>query len=314
MKKLHLIPLLGLTALLASCSLFSAKAPKFASEGDEYSYEEFYDKLNQAQIDSELSDYDSKLGDRVLKSNTYYSSVSTIKRERKVIQKIERTQTLKEEGQFDYDGLVGKGNYEGKYTEKSKTPEGTGSTTSEQKIDYNYQFGQVGKFSSLVLANNKTKQYYVRETVTASNPDHKIFDSFVHSVIDNATYGFFMYLPGSKAEAKDYLFFVNNNDSLFTFSYNQEKDDGSTSAFDCLLIQKIKVQLDLTDKKQALRVSYESNEERTYLKDDNGNLEGDILTITEKRYEEYTINAKDVSVKAVDLDSYSLINSGGSSY
>ena len=72
MKKLRFIPLFALTALLSGCSLFgggAGKAPKFEKEGEEVKYAKFTEALEDAYKDSELYDTDSKLGDRIVKTN-----------------------------------------------------------------------------------------------------------------------------------------------------------------------------------------------------------------------------------------------------
>ena len=65
MSKIKFIPVLALTALLAGCSLFDGKAPKFADAGEEVDYSYFYNKCSEAINDSEISDSDVKLTDRV---------------------------------------------------------------------------------------------------------------------------------------------------------------------------------------------------------------------------------------------------------
>ena len=315
MKKVRFIPLFALTALLSGCSLFgggAGKTPKFDKEGDEVKYAKFTEALTEAYQDSELYDTDSKLGDRVIKSSTSYSESRTVKRGKKEVNKSTGTQTYKAESQFDYGNLTGKETAERKYTEKSTTQEGSGSSTSNEKLEYHYQFEKVDGTKSLVMANAKTKEYRSYQSVPSSKDEEDVFDSMVRSSISYVSYVFEAYLPSSSSAAEDYLFY-NNNDLIFTYSYNDETSDKS-DYYNVETTSKIKAQVDLTDKKQACRLSYEVTTVYTYKKDYNGYLEDDVVTSESKRYAEFTVNSKDVNLKAVDIDDYSLVNSGGYIY
>ena len=112
-------------------------------------------------------------------------------------------------------------------------------------------------------------------------------------------------MPSSSADAEDYLFY-NNNDTIFTYVKNDE-DSSKSDNYNVETTIKIKAQVNLTDKKQAARLSYETTTVYTYKKDYNGYLEDDVVTEETKAYAEMTGTAKDVNVKAVDIDDYSLI-------
>ena len=303
---MRFIPMLALTALLSGCNLFGGgmKAPTFAKEGEEVSkYSTFIQQFQDAYKDSELYDTESKLGDRVLKANSSQSSTEVLKRGKKEVRKTESTTTMKGESQFDTSNLVGKTTSESKGTEKRSDEEGTYSSTSTSKQEQYYQFQN----KNLVLANAKTKEYRIQAS-SVSNKDN-YFDDLIRNSVASSSYIFQAYLPGTESLAKDYLFY-NNNDTIFTYSLNKEDEDTkSSSYYNVVTKTKLKVQIDLTNKKQAVRMSYEYKEEYTYKKDSGSYVDGDVLTQESKIYLDYTATAKDVNVKEVNLDDYELINS-----
>ena len=306
MKKMRYIPMLALSALLTGCNLFGGgmKAPTFAKEGEEVSkYSTFTQQFQEAYQNSEIYDTDAKLGDRILKSNSSQSSTEVLKRGKKEVRKTESTTIMKGEAQFDYDNLVGKMTSENKSTEKRSDEESSYSSTSTSKQEQYYQFNN----KNLVLANAKTKEYRIYAS-SVSNKD-SYFDNVVRSSLSSSIYVFSAYLPSSDSAAKDYLFY-NNNDKVFTYSLNKEDEDSKSSTFYTTVTKtKLKVQIDLTDKKQAVRVSYENKVEYTYKKDSGSYVDGDVVTEEDKIYVEYTATGKELTVKEVNLNDYELINS-----
>ena len=299
------IPVIALAALLSSCSLFGGmKAPSFAKEGDEVEYEEFAEAYMKAGEDSELADTESKLGDRVLKYTSSSSEVETWKRGKKELSKSEEQTTGKGEAQFDYGNLVAKITGESKYTEKSSDEEQTYSSTRTSKQEQYYQIGKYDGAKYLLLVNAKTKEYRGNMAV-GTQDEEDVFDYSVRSSISSIAYFFRAYMPSSSSEREDYLFYVKD-DVLFTYSYDNE-DDYDSSEYKCTTKLKVKAQIDLTDKKQAVRLSYERKDEMTYTKDTGSYKDGDVVVIEEKTYAEYTVNAKDVNVKEVDLSDYTEI-------
>lgn len=311
MKKLRLIPLLSLAALLSACSLFGGKAkePKFSKEGDEVTYEKFQEQYSKAYMDSELYDTDSKLGDRSLKGTASYSSTDLHKRGKKEINKEEDSYTVKGEAQFDYDNLVAKSTAEIKRTSKESSPEGTGSSTQTMKSEEYYQFTKIDGTKYLVEANAKTQVYSPYRSVSSSSDEKDVFDLFVRSNFSSYSYMFGNYIPNSKEEAKDYLFY-NNDDVLFTIVYNED-DEEDVSYGTVKTKSKIKVQIDLTDGKQAIRVSAVNKTETSYSKDYNSYLDGDVVSEENVTYVDYSISSKDVNVKEVNLDDYTLNKNNG---
>lgn len=310
MKKISFIPFIGLVALLSSCSLFGGgKAPKFSKEGDEVKYETFAEKYSEAYKNSEFSDTDSKLGDRTLKG-TYYSSQSgSVKRGKKEISKGSSTRSEKEEMQFDYSNLVAKITSEIKDTSKSTTPEGSESETENSKKEMYYQFDKIEGTQYLVSANAKTQVY---SKVTAAGEDKdKTFDYVARNQLTSPNSYFSRYAQSNEDFIKDTLWYVN--DSLFTYVYNKEDTD-KEDKYKLETNIKLKAQMDMTDGKQAVRVSYEVKAVMT-LTDDYGDYkDGDVVTTEQKVYVDYSISSKDVNVKEVNLDDYTLSSGGGYIY
>ena len=311
MKKISFIPFIGLVALLSSCSLFGGgKAPKFSKEGDEVKSEKFGELYLKAQEDSEFNDSKSKLGDRTLKGTFYSSQTENVKRGKKEISKSQLTTNKKEEMQFDYSNLVAKITGEVKYTGKSSAQDGSASLTQNTKSEAYYQFDKIENIQYLVSANAKTQVY---SKVTAAGEDKdETFDYFARNQLMEPMDYFYDYANvRSEDFVKDTLWYVNDN--IFTYVYNKE-DKNTEDKYKVESNTKLKAQIDMTDGKQAVRVSYENKTVTTYSDDYNGHKDGDVVTSEQKVYIDYSISSKDVNVKEVNLDDYSLSSGGGYIY
>ena len=230
MNKIRFIPMITLTALVTGCSLFGGngmKAPKFAKEGEEVSYSKFIDEMDDIQDESELFDADSKLTDRTLKITYGMSETASLKRGKKEVHKSTSQQTGKSESQFDASNLTAKEVGETKTTEKMTTQEGNSSSTSSRKQEVHYQFEKVEGNNSLVLANAKTKEYYSYRSVVSGSDEDEVFDSLIKNSLSSYIYLFSSRMPMTEQDAKDYLFYINN-DTVFTYSLTKEDtDDGA---------------------------------------------------------------------------------------
>ena len=304
MKKMRFIPLLALVTVLSSCNGLggnAAKAPTFAKEGEEVTFSEFKQQLNVATNDSEISDTNSKLTDRLIKTSSSNTTTRIWNRGKTDLEKNESQTTSKGEASFDTNNLVAKMTAESKGTQKVSDQESTYSETSSSKQD---QFDKIKNVKYLIYANAKTKQYVAQTAVTGTTKDDALFDNLIRDSLSSLLYLFNMYLPSSTTEARDYLFHINN-DTLFTFALTNEEEDSRSSGLYTLKTRtKIKVQLDLTDKKQAFRYSSESRVEYDYKKAYESYKADDVLTEDTKVYAEYTVSSKDVKVNPVDLSDY----------
>lgn len=309
MRKLRYIPIIALTALLSSCDLFGGnkmKAPSFAKEGDEVKYSEFKEKLQQAAQDCEFSDEESILGDRVEKVSTSQSEVRNWKRGKKEIEKSDEQRTSKGESQYDYDNLVAKATTESKVTTKSSSQTGSESSTSTYNTETYFQFDKISGTKYLIQADAKRMVYSGAISVSGKQTEEDVFDNLVRGDI-SVIYSYFMYSIPSEQLAKEYLFHVNG-DTLFTFSLDTDEDVENNANYVYHTSTKLKAQLDLTNKKEVFRYSYEYKEEYTYNRDYDVYQEDDVVTVETKAYAEYTVNAKSVTVKPVSLENYTLNN------
>ena len=307
MSKIKYIPILALSALLAGCGVFGGKAPKFADSGEEVKYSDFYNRCNNAIADSDAYDLDVNLTDRYIKESAYESRNTIVKRDGKEINKNETVGSTKNEYQFDVDNLVGKLTGEGKTTYKVKSPEGTANYTVDSKVERYYQFQKVSGVRYLIYANAKTKEYNRREQVSSSRKQEDIFNDVIRQEIAYMFTEFSRYIPSSSSDAKDYLFYIKD-ENLFTISLTNEKTTKGDD-YNEVTKNKIKVQLDTTDKKQAVRISSEVQTESTYKKDSNSYKKGDVVTETLIRYMDYSVANKDIKLSSVDIGDYLLTGS-----
>ena len=304
MNKMRFIPLLALTALLSGCNLFGgAKAPNFVDSGDEVTFVQFKEKYLQAARDNELNDFESKLTDRVFKRSFSSTIVETIKRDKKEISNVTNQMIASGESQFDVNNLTGKAVAEVKSTTKIQDAEEDGSATSTTKYESYAQFEKVSNALYLVNANAKTKEYTTYERVSGTLTKEVIFDNYMRDDLLSIMTPFNDYMPANLKDGSDNLFY-NYDDIMFTYSKAKESEDNSYAGYNEYNKFILKAQLDLTDRKQALRLSYENKIERTYKRNEDGHHKGDVLTREEKIYYDYTITAKDITVKPVDFSQY----------
>lgn len=309
MKKTRFIPLLALTALLTSCDLFGGnklKEPSFAKEGEEVSYNDFTSRVQQAFEESEINDSESLLGDRIEKYTVSQSQVRTTKMEKKEISSSNTVRTQKSESQCDADNLVSKATGETKYESKSSSEEGSSSETSTSNTESYLQFEKVNGQMALIFANVKTESYIVSKNVSARESEEDVFDSSIRSSILSIYSSFAYSIPSSQTDAKEYMFFINN-DTLFTFSQNTDQDE-DTADYKVSTKIKLKAQFDFTSKKEAFRYSYQVRTEYTYKRNYQGYKEGQVETIESKSYVDYSMNGKSVTVKPLDISDYQYNN------
>lgn len=307
MNKIKFIPVLALTALLAGCSLFDGKAPKFADAGEEVEYSYFYDQCMAEIRDSEISDQDVKLTDRVVKYSSYYMQKNVLKRDNKEISKTENTTSRKSESQYDVDNAVGKITTENKMSYKGNGPEGSGSYSTTEKRENYYQFEKESGIKYLIYANAKTKEYNRQEQVTSSRKQDDIFDDLIRAELVSMVSDFYNYVPSSFGNAKDCLFYIKDN-SLFTISKTKEETI-KNSDYNLVAKTKLKVQINTTDKKQSLKISSEVQNEYVYLKNGSSVREKDVVTENIVNYVEYTFTGKTVNLSAIDASDYYLRSS-----
>ena len=304
MKKLKHIPLLALTALMSGCNLFGGvKAPKFDSEGEETTYIGFREKYLEALRDSELRDEESKLTDRVLKRSYSSTTRETVKRDKKEISTIENQIIATGESQFDVDNLVGKMSAEMKNTSKVQSQEQNSTSTSNSSFEQFIQFDKVKGSTYLIVANTKTNSYYTGDRISTGNTQEDVFDNNVRQELLSIIPPFDEYMPVNLMDGSDNLFYVYD-DIRFTYTKAKEADDNSYGAYTQYTKIVLKAQLDLTDKKQAFRLSYEYKEELTYRTNSDGHYKGDVVTNEQKIYYDYVITAKNVNVKPVDISNF----------
>ena len=316
---MRILPLLAALSLLTACNKGPVvKAPTFTKEGDQVTYAEFQTKLEAAYKASELYDDGMgelpALGDRVEKGSYSSSHIETVKRNKKEVRKEERAGSTSGEQLFDYDNLASKVASNSKETTSTKTEEVSSSSTSTGKSETYYQFGKIDNEDYLLSVNPKTKSYRQYTSVSSDSTPAKTFDRFVRNSISNIQSLFTYYCP-SESDAKDYVF--ANRENLFTLSTSTEKSDsllqGADKYADYKTSTKIKVQLDISDGKQSLKLSYEVKTETTYTQAypsySQNFLKDDIYIEEIKEYYDISFASKKADVKTVEItEEYAYLN------
>lgn len=307
MKNIRLIPILLVLPLLSSCGA-GGNPPSFSKEGVEVDFEDFQDQLELASEESELN-MDVPLQDRITKGSYYSLNRNVQKRGGNEIYRSETISNSKAEFQLDFDNLVGKYVYEGKDVNKLVRPSDTSNSDYTYKDTIYYQFNKISRVDYFVTASVNQKNYSTNN-VSISRDYH--FNDFAASMIQWQLMNFNEYKPSYEIDADGYLFYVNG-ETLFTYETSNERTEDIVnydSSYGTKNIRsKIKCQLDLTDRKQAVRISYEVTTEYTYQKDyygmsDRDYLAGDVVTNEERVYTDYYVDAQKVNVNPIDIDNY----------
>ena len=309
MKKMKLIPILGVIALLSACNggtSVSVKAPSFNSNGDEVTYAVFMSKLEALETTSELYK-EATLGDRAMDYSYSTSQIVSVKRDNKEITHTEQKNSAKQVCKADYDSKVAKSETTSKTVITSKSAEGSGSMQSTSKANENYQFGKVEGTEYFLQVNNTTKSY---EIYTGSNDALATFDGFVRSFALEIVDDYFEdYLPSQDELTSEFKFYIYK-DTRFTYSYKREVVDNTSETANYITTYNVKAQLESADGKQSVKLSYETIEERTYKKSTYSYAAGDVYKSETKRYADASFLAKKVDLKAIDTANYAYI--GGS--
>ena len=305
MKNFKYIPLFALTALLMSCGLGGAKAPTFSNEGNEISYMDFKNQLEDARYYSEIYDTEFKLTDRIVKESYSQTRINTWKRGNKEISREEQQAISSSEIQFDFDNFVMKSVSDSKGTSKSVSPQGEINYNGKESQEVYTQIEEVNGSNCFITANAKLKTYYVSQRITSQYKREEIFDTFIRNSMYELVSLFEVHIPQTKAEASGYLFY-NYDDSVFTFSLTDEKESNTEVTYKSTIKSKIKAQIDLTSKKEALRLSIETTEERTYKMNSYDYAEGDVVTYQNTLYRDVSVNGKDVNLSNINIDDYRL--------
>ena len=310
MKNLRLIPIILLTTFLVGCAN-AGKAPTFSSEGVEVDYEDFNDQLQVASSESELVMLTTPLQDRGSKSYRYASTISSQKRNGKEVYRAESITIEEIDAQYDFDNLVSKEEKQGKMIMKGfdSSNNATYETTSKQT---HYRQFETIKFRDTFVNINANSKIY--SSLGQSSDKETLFNSYIISDAQVCLNYFYDYKPASIYDADNYLFYVND-ETLFTFEMSQDKNQDlmvGTAKYGTKSIRtNIKCQLDLTDKKQALRVKYEvttqNNYEKDYITGENSSyFAGDVVTVEERVYIDYSLTSKKINLNPVDLSDYKM--------
>lgn len=306
MKKVRFIPLLAVLAL-TSCG--SMKAPEFDKEGDEVTFAVYQEKYQKAKIENEVYDDSGILNDRTLKINFSTSLVSSLRRNKSEIKKSERMTKSTSEEQYDYDNFVGKTVSNLSYTYKVKDEEGSESAEQNYKYETMIQFGKVNYVEYLLEANTATKEY---STINVGTSRESAFDNAVRQNFITVLEYYSLFAPST---SEDYSFYVKD-DLVFTFlTATEVEEELYTTILGRQVVYavettrtKIKCQINLTDKKEALRISSEVTKETQYEADANGFYDGDLETEENKTYVEFTSAAKNVNLSEIDIVDYHYVS------
>lgn len=310
MKNFKFVPVLAIAALLSACGVnkgISVKAPKFAKEGAEVTYAEFGTKLEAAIDASELADAESKLGDTVISAKQTQSQVSVLKNGKKELSREEQKVVYEDHYKFDADNLLGESSSSFKVYGLQSDVHGEKTQEEKEEESYRYQFGEGDESKYLYRYELETKYFYEEASVADGDTQEHLFNICMKEEVYNSISTFFGLMPTTETEASSYKFYVNGNVFTFVDSYDESgnmTDDVSNVYGTYADKGELKVQLDLTNGVQKLKVAMEVTETGKYTAAYGSYGEGDEVKAEYKMYMDNSVQSKKVSLKAIDASEF----------
>lgn len=315
MKAKKLLPLLLVAPLLASCGGSKKVNPKFAKEGDKVELAAFNTAMNDAAKEGEFvlkSEEGYKLPSLVWTTESQSSSDESVTRGKKAISENNSYSESKYEGQYDSQNALYARSGKSSSTASQKTTSGLNvSQTTSGKVKTMRQAQSVDGKDYMVLANEVSKEYSkvteLSESVTASS----YLQSYIKGQFSWAEMG--IALLAAVAETEQYAPYTSlyQNGKAFTVVYDKLEENVETKDIEEKVVYTTtthtyyKYQLDYSKADVVKCVSYEEVEKTvTYAQDEDEYAKGDVYKKVTKSYSVDVATKKEVSLKAVDLASF----------
>ena len=326
MKKIKYIPLLALTAVLSGCnfgSSISLKAPKFESEGSEFSFEEMKTEQEKSDFYGAFSagDY-TVIPSAIIKGSSGYSSKLVVKEGKSVKRERDYKQVSSHKYTFDVDNKRIEMKTESKGITKDKSTSSSAENQSTTKSDGGYRYYTIEDKLWMVSFNNLTKTYSKNMDASALDEEHLKMDIqarcdlYADAVYSNFKTAVDYYSYRSDEEKAKYKCY--KNDKIYTITYLSDTTKEEKNSSDEVLYKEVKV----VSEKIQVNVSkgseftYKRSKETTikveFSKDATYNYNeyraGQVLESSEKNYEEAAVTTSGINLKEVDLSSYAFIS------
>lgn len=317
MKAKKLLPLLLVAPLLASCGGSKKVNPKFAKEGDKVELAAFNTAMNDAAKEGEFigkSEEGYKLPSLVWTTESQSSSDESVTRGKKAISENNSYSESKYEGQYDSQNALYARSGKSSSTASQKTTSGLNvSQTTSGKVKTMRQAQSVDGKDYMVLANEVSKEYSkvteLSESVTASS----YLDSYIKSEFGWAEMGIGILVLALEYMSEQYAPYtaLYQNDKVFTAVYDKLEENVETKDIEEKVVYTTtthtfnKYQLDYSKADVIKCVNYEEKEITvTYAQDEDDYAKGDVYKKVTKSYSVDVATKKEVSLKAVDLSSF----------
>ncbi len=313
MKKTKLATLLIMPLLLTGCDadLSKISQPNFAPVGSQISYDDFMaayeeaaDKIDinqEALLKSKEMSYKNLIS---VKSGSY-QNVNTVKP--KTITKNETIVASKEQGTTKYDSkkniILTKETYD--FLDVFKDQTGTVKEDSTIVTETGVAVVDIDDGKSAITFNNKTMTYSVTKAFgDGEEPAPYVDMQFKMGCHLNLLTPFTTYLPKNEEVKAFYKFYQNGN--TFTYVYSdvttQENiDSNSIVVSKDHIDENIKVQLELSENKQALKYYTSTKTTTTYI------VDGKFDETTIEAASEISVKNRSVSLKAIKLSRYDAV-------
>ena len=303
--------------LLVGCNGSKKVEPKFAKEGDKVELAAFNTAMDNTSKEADFvlkSDEGYQLPSLVWTTENKESSEETVTRGKKVIGESKSYKESKYEGKYDSQNALYARSGKSSSTSSNKTTSGLNtSESSSGKVKTMRQAYSADGKNYIVLVNEVAKQYSKVMVLGESDTATKYFQSYIPGEFGWAEMGVAIlamavqYMPEQYAQYTSFY----QNDKVFTAIFdkteeNVEKKDAEEKVIYTTTTHTYeKYQIDFSKADVVKCVNYEEKETTvTYVQDYDEYAKGDVDKKVTKSYSVDVATKNEVSLKAVDLASF----------
>ena len=324
MKKIKLLGLLSITALLSACNFggsIEVKAPKFASEGSEYSFADLKTAVGSSTFLGAFSgDYDGVPSAASSERETFLDS-RIVKQDGKVKKEYDSKQVGITKRTYNVDDMRIEYYYETKSARKEKDPYSTSERNALSKEHVGYRYWNIEDKAWLVSFDYEDKSYAKNMDASSLDDAHKKLDiqarcrdtiRVAPNMIFTIANGYEYYSAEEQAKFKCY-----KSEGIYTITYVSDETIEAKDSSDQLLYKgtvkvEKKYQIDTTKGSEfTYKLSEVTTTSVSFSKDATYSYTsykgGQTLERVETHYDEFEVSLSGTNIKEVDLSGYKLI-------
>jgi len=324
MKKTKLLSILLAAPLLASCGISKLKEPKFADLGKELNFTKFSEALEKAGVPDELEfQVEKKLSSGILKHETNSYDGYELSRQDKVKESFKEKIDSKDEWKLDAKNVLLEHNASSSGASKGEEAGTKSSSSNSEKFKVSYQEETVNKKKFVVSIDHNSKEYCRYSKSELIKADLSLDGKMKEEVNDCGVYFIEKVYDAEAAslddeEIKHYKFYQNGK--VFTIVYENKGEDKSNELYNDSYNYLEKTQIDVTKGKFKAVTWIDSENVRTFKKSGSAMdyfgesrlyFKGEVVKEFAQVRDVASFEAKEITLKKVDLKSFTQTEAGG---